>query len=110
MNNVLTTEIAGRELKVEFGKVGMLSNAATFTSYGDTVILTNVNASEQPRQGIDFFPLSVDYEEKLYAAGKIPGGFIKREGRPSETAILTSRLIDRPIRPMFPDEIGRAHV
>ena len=102
MNNVLTTEIAGRELKVEFGKVGMLSNAATFTSYGDTVILTNVNASEQPREGIDFFPLSVEYEERLYAVGKIPGGFIKREGRPSEKAILNGRAVDRTLRPLFP--------
>lgn len=102
MNNVLTTEIAGRELKVEFGKVGMLSNAATFTSYGDTVILTNVNASEQPRQGIDFFPLSVEYEERLYAVGKIPGGFIKREARPSEKAILNGRAVDRTLRPLFP--------
>jgi len=102
MNNVLTTEIAGRILKVEFGKVGMLSNAATFTSYGDTVILTNVNASEQPRQGIDFFPLSVEYEERLYAVGKIPGGFIKREARPSERAILNGRAVDRTLRPLFP--------
>lgn len=102
MSNVLTTEIAGRELKVEFGKVGMLSNAATFTSYGDTVILTNVNASEQPREGIDFFPLSVEYEERLYAVGKIPGGFIKREGRPSEKAILNGRAVDRTLRPLFP--------
>ena len=102
MNNVLTTEIAGRELKVEFGKVGMLSNAATFTSYGDTVILTNVNASPEPRTGIDFFPLSVEYEERLYAVGKIPGGFIKREGRPSEKAILNGRAVDRTIRPLFP--------
>lgn len=102
MNNVLTTEIAGRVLKVEFGKVGMLSNAATFTSYGDTVILTNVNASEQPRMGIDFFPLSVEYEEKLYAVGKIPGGFIKREARPSERAILNGRAVDRTLRPLFP--------
>jgi polyribonucleotide nucleotidyltransferase len=102
MNNVLTTEIAGRELKVEFGKVGMLSNAATFTSYGDTVILTNVNASSEPREGIDFFPLSVEYEERLYAVGKIPGGFTKREGRPSEKAILNGRAVDRTIRPLFP--------
>lgn len=102
MNNILKTEIAGREMKVEFGKVGMLSNAATFTSYGDTVILTNVNASEEPREGIDFFPLSVEYEERLYAVGKIPGGFIKREGRPSEKAILNGRAVDRTIRPLFP--------
>ncbi len=102
MNNILKTEIAGREFKVEFGKVGMLSNAATFTSYGDTVILTNVNASPEPKEGIDFFPLSVEYEERLYAVGKIPGGFIKREGRPSEKAILNGRAVDRTIRPLFP--------
>ncbi|MBE6049451.1 MAG: polyribonucleotide nucleotidyltransferase [Clostridium sp.] len=102
MSNVLSTTIAGRELKVEFGKVGMLSNAAIFMSYGDTVILTNVNASEEPREGIDFFPLSVEYEERLYAVGKIPGGFIKREGRPSNKAILNGRAVDRTIRPLFP--------
>lgn len=102
MNNILSTEIAGRELKVEFGKIGMLSNAATLTSYGDTVIMTNVNASDEPREGIDFFPLSVEYEERLYAVGKIPGGFIKREGRPSEKAILNGRAVDRTIRPLFP--------
>lgn len=102
MNNVLKAEIAGRELKVEFGKVGMLSNAATFTSYGDTVILTNVNASEEPREGIDFFPLSVEYEERLYSVGKIPGGFIKREGRPGDRSILNGRAVDRTIRPLFP--------
>lgn len=102
MSNTLSTTVAGRELKVDFGKVGMLSNAAIFMSYGDTVILTNVNASDEPREGIDFFPLSVEYEEKLYAVGKIPGGFIKREGRPSNTAILHGRAIDRTIRPLFP--------
>ena len=102
MTNVLEKNIAGRTMKVEFGRVGMLSNAAIFMSYGDTVILTNVNASEKPREGIDFFPLSVEYEERLYAVGKIPGGFIKREGRPSENAILFGRAIDRPLRPLFP--------
>ena len=102
MNKVLSKTIAGREMKVEFGKIGMLSNAAIFMSYGDTVILTNVNASEKPRDGIDFFPLSVEYEERLYAVGKIPGGFIKREGRPSENAILFGRAVDRPLRPLFP--------
>ena len=94
MINMLEKNIAGRNMKVEFGRVGMLSNAAIFMSYGDTVILTNVNASEKPREGIDFFPLSVDYEEKLYSVGKIPGGFTRREGKPSEKAILTSRVID----------------
>ena len=102
MSNTLSTTVAGRELKVDFGKVGMLSNAAIFMSYGDTVILTNVNASEEPREGIDFFPLSVEYEERLYAVGKIPGGFIKREGRPSNKAILNGRAVDRTIRPLFP--------
>ena len=102
MTNTLSTTIAGRELKVEYGKVGMLSDCAMFVSYGDTVVLVNVNASAEPRQGIDFFPLSVEYEERLYAVGKIPGGFLKREGRPSEKAILNSRAIDRPIRPLFP--------
>ena len=102
MSNVLSTIIAGREMKVDFGKIGMLSNAAIFMSYGDTVILTNVNASEQPREGIDFFPLSVEYEERLYSVGKIPGGFIKREGKPTEKAILNGRAVDRTIRPLFP--------
>ncbi|MEG0296001.1 MAG: polyribonucleotide nucleotidyltransferase [Clostridium sp.] len=102
MSNILSTTIAGREMKVESGRVGMLSNAAIFMSYGDTVILTNANASEKPREGIDFFPLSVEYEERLYSVGKIPGGFIKREGRPSENAILFGRAVDRPIRPLFP--------
>ena len=102
MNKVLSKTIADREMKVEFGKIGMLSNAAIFMSYGDTVILTNVNASEQPREGIDLFPLSVEYEERLYSVGKIPGGFIKREGRPTEKAILNGRAVDRTIRPLFP--------
>lgn len=102
MSNILSTNIAGREMKVEANKVGMLSNSAIFMSYGDTVILTNANASEKPREGIDFFPLSVEYEERLYSVGKIPGGFIKREGRPSENAILFGRAVDRPIRPLFP--------
>ena len=102
MTNVLEKNIAGRTMKVEYGKVGMLSNTAIFMSYGDTVILTNVNTSEKPRDGIDFFPLSVEYEERLYAVGKIPGGFIKREGRPSENAILFGRAVDRPLRPLFP--------
>lgn len=102
MSHILETTIAGRTLKVEYGKVGALSNCAIFVSYGDTVVLVNTNASEKPRDGIDFFPLSVEYEERLYAVGKIPGGFIKREGRPSERAILNGRAIDRPLRPLFP--------
>ena len=102
MNNVHEVNIAGRNMKVEFGKLGMLSNASILMSYGDTVILTNANASENPREGIDFFPLSVEYEERLYSVGKIPGGFIKREGRPTDKAILNGRAVDRPIRPLFP--------
>jgi polyribonucleotide nucleotidyltransferase len=102
MNHFHETTVAGRKMKVEFGKLGMLSDTAILMSYGDTVILTNANASESPREGIDFFPLSVEYEERLYAVGKIPGGFIKREGRPSEKAILNGRAVDRPLRPLFP--------
>lgn len=102
MIHIMETTVAGRNLKIEYGKVGMLSDCAIFMSYGDTVVLVNTNASEKPRDGIDFFPLSVEYEEKLYAVGKIPGGFIKREARPSERAILTARGIDRPLRPLFP--------
>lgn len=94
--------LAGRELKVTVGKIAELTSGSCLVQYGDTVIMANVAASKEPRQGIDFFPLSVDYEEKLYSVGKIPGGFIKREGRPGEKAILTSRLIDRPLRPLFP--------
>ncbi|WP_142415253.1 polyribonucleotide nucleotidyltransferase [Hathewaya massiliensis] len=102
MSRVHEIELGGRKLRVESGKVGMLSDTAIFISYGETVIMVNVNASKEPREGIDFFPLSVEYEERLYAVGKIPGGFIKREGRPSEKAILSARAIDRPIRPLFP--------
>ena len=102
MIHIMETTVAGRVLKVEYGRVGMLSDCALFMSYGETVVLVNANASEKPRDGIDFFPLSVEYEEKLYAVGKIPGGFIKREARPSEKAILTARGIDRPLRPLFP--------
>lgn len=94
--------LAGRELKVTIGKIAELTNGSCLVQYGDTVIMANVAASKEPREGIDFFPLSVDFEEKLYAVGKIPGGFIRREGKPSEKAILTSRLIDRPLRPLFP--------
>ena len=95
-------DLAGRKLSVEIGKVCEMSNGSCMLKYGDSVVLVNACSSSEPRGGIDFFPLSVDYEEKLYSVGKIPGGFIKREGRPSEKAILTSRLIDRPIRPLFP--------
>ncbi|MDR7856221.1 polyribonucleotide nucleotidyltransferase [Tissierella sp.] len=96
-------KLAGRDLHVSIGKVAEQAGGACLVQYGDTVVLANATASKQPRDGIDFFPLSVDYEEKLYSVGKIPGGFIKREGRPSEKAILSSRLIDRPIRPLFPE-------
>jgi polyribonucleotide nucleotidyltransferase len=98
-------ELAGRTLTVETGKLAQLANGSALVRYGDTVILSTATASAQPREGIDFFPLSVDYEERLYAVGKIPGGFIKREGKPSEKAILTSRVIDRPIRPLFPKDL-----
>lgn len=102
MSYTMDTTIGGRQMKVEYGKTGMLSNCAIFISYGETVVMVNVNASEKPRTGIDFFPLSVEYEERLYAVGKIPGGFIRREGKPSEKAVLNARAIDRPLRPLFP--------
>ena len=95
--------LAGRDLIVTIGKVAEQANGACLLQHGDTVVLVTATASKEPREGIDFFPLSVDFEEKLYAVGKIPGGFIKREGRPGDKAILTSRLIDRPIRPLFPE-------
>lgn len=98
-------ELAGRTLTIETGKLAQLANGAVLVRYGDTVILSTATASEKPREGIDFFPLSVDYEERLYSVGKIPGGFIKREGKPSEKAILTSRVIDRPLRPLFPKDL-----
>lgn len=102
---VFKTTFAGRELSVETGKVCGLANGSCWVHYGDTVVMVNVTASEKPREGVDFFPLSVDYEEKLYAVGKIPGSFLKREGRPSEKAILTSRVVDRPMRPLFPKDM-----
>ena len=98
------TELAGRKLIVETGRVAELANGDAIIHYGDTVVMVNVTASKEPREGIDFFPLSVDYEEKLYAVGKIPGSFQKREGKPADKAILTSRAIDRPIRPLFPKD------
>lgn len=98
------TELAGRKLTVETGRVAELANGDAIIHYGDTVVMVNVTASKEPREGIDFFPLSVDYEEKLYAVGKIPGSFQKREGKPADNAILTSRAIDRPIRPLFPKD------
>ncbi len=99
-----TMELAGRTLTAEIGRVAELANGAVLLRYGETVVLVTATASEKPREGIDFFPLSIDYEERLYSVGKIPGGFIKREGRPSEKAILTSRCIDRPMRPLFPKD------
>ena len=98
------TELAGRKLVLETGKMAGLANGSVLVRYGDTVVLVNVTASKEPREGIDFFPLSVDYEEKLYAVGKIPGSYQKREGKPSDKAILTSRAIDRPLRPLFPKD------
>ncbi|MBP3338109.1 MAG: polyribonucleotide nucleotidyltransferase [Lachnospiraceae bacterium] len=97
-------ELAGRTLRVDVGRVAAQANGAALMHYGDTVVLSTATASEKPRDGIDFFPLSVEYEEKLYAVGKIPGGFNKREGKASENAILTSRVIDRPMRPLFPKD------
>lgn len=98
------TELAGRLLVVETGKVAELANGNAIIHYGDTVVMVNATASKEPKEGVDFFPLSVDYEEKLYAVGKIPGSFQKREGKPADKAILTSRAIDRPIRPLFPKD------
>ena len=97
-------ELAGRTLTVEVGRVAKQANGAAFMHYGDTVVLSTATASDKPRDGIDFFPLSVEYEEKLYSVGKIPGGFTKREGKASENATLTSRVIDRPMRPLFPKD------
>ncbi|MDF2985903.1 MAG: polyribonucleotide nucleotidyltransferase [Eubacterium sp.] len=105
MFKTFSMELAGRTLTVETGKLAQLANGAALIRYGDTVIMSSATASASPRDGIDFFPLSVDYEERLYSVGKIPGGFIKREGKPSEKAILTSRVIDRPIRPLFPKDL-----
>ncbi len=99
------TDFAGRELMVETGKIAQLANGACLIRYGETVVNVAVTASTEPRDGVDFFPLSVDFEEKMYAVGKIPGSFLKREGRPSEKAILVSRVIDRPIRPLFPKDM-----
>ncbi|MBP2026450.1 polyribonucleotide nucleotidyltransferase [Acetoanaerobium pronyense] len=103
MSKIYEMQLGTKNLSVEIGKVAELANGACIMRSGDTMILVSATNSSKPREGIDFFPLSVDYEEKMYSAGKIPGGFIKREGRPSEKSILTSRLIDRPIRPLFPD-------
>ena len=101
-HKIFKMDLAGRELSVEIGKIAELAAGSAILRYGETMVMVNVSKSAKPRDGIDFFPLSVDYEERLYSVGKIPGGFLKREGKPSEKAILTSRLIDRPIRPLFP--------
>ncbi|MBQ7408053.1 MAG: polyribonucleotide nucleotidyltransferase, partial [Clostridia bacterium] len=101
-HRIFKTEIGGREVTVDVGKYAQQANGSCIIRCGETVVMVNATMSEKPRDGMDFFPLSVDYEEKMYAVGKIPGGFKKREGRASDKAILTSRLIDRPIRPLFP--------
>jgi len=105
MFKTFETTLAGRPLIIETGKMAQLANGHCLVRYGDPVVMGNVTASRSPREGVDFFPLSVDYEEKLYSVGKIPGGYIKREGKPSEKAVLTSRVIDRPIRPLFPSDL-----
>ena len=104
MYKIYETELAGRKLSIETGKMASLANGSVLVRYGDTCVMVNVTASKEPRDGIDFFPLSVDYEEKLYSVGKIPGSFMKREGKPSYKSILTSRAIDRPLRPLFPKD------
>lgn len=106
------TELAGRKLTIETGKIAKQANGSVVVRYGDTVVMTNVTAAKEPKDDVDFFPLSVDYEEKLYAAGRIPGSFNRREGKPADKAVLVSRAIDRPIRPLFPHDfkIGRASV
>src|SRR5665811_377981 len=102
VSQTFETQFAGRTLTIETGKIALLAGGAVTVRYGDTMLLGTANRSE-PRPGLDFFPLTVDFEERMYAAGKIPGGFIKRESRPSEAAILAARLTDRPIRPLFPE-------
>ena len=104
MHKSYSMDLAGRTLTVDIGRVAAQANGAALMHYGDTVVLSTATASDKPRDGIDFFPLSVEYEEKLYAVGKIPGGFIKREGKASENSVLTSRVIDRPMRPLFPKD------
>ena len=104
MYKSFSMELAGRTLTVDVGRVGAQANGCAFMHYGETTVLSTATASEKPRDGIDFFPLSVEYEEKYYAVGKIPGGFNKREGKASENAVLTSRVIDRPMRPLFPKD------
>mgnify|MGYP003292537075 CR=1 FL=1 len=105
MFKTYSMELAGRTLTVETGKMAGLANGSVLVKYGETTVLVNVTASKEPKDGIDFFPLSVEYSERLYAVGKIPGGYTKREGKPSDKAILTSRAIDRPLRPLFPKDL-----
>ncbi len=105
MYKVYETTLAGRPFSIETGKMALLSNASCMVRYGDTAVLVNATASDKPREGIDFFPLNVDFEERLYSVGKIPGSFMKREGKPTDKAILTSRMIDRPMRPLFPKDL-----
>ena len=102
---VYETELAGRPLKIETGKMAQLANAAVLASYGETQVLCTVTASAKPREGVDFFPLSVDYEEKMYAVGRFPGSFTRREGKATDKAVLAGRCIDRPIRPLFPKDM-----
>ena len=97
-------ELAGRTLSIDIGRVAKQANGAALMHYGDTTVLCTATASDKPREGIDFFPLSVEFEEKMYSVGKIPGGFNKREGKASENAVLTARVIDRPMRPLFPKD------
>ena len=104
MSYVAHKEIAGRTLRIETGKFAEQANGAVTVQYGDTVVLVTACASPEPRESTDFLPLTVDYEERLYAAGKIPGSFFRREGRPSTEAVLTCRLTDRPLRPLFPKD------
>ena len=104
MTKTFTMELAGRTLRVDTGRVAKQANGAVLIQYGETTVLSTATASEKPREGIDFFPLSVEFEEKLYAVGKIPGGFNKREGKASENSVLTARVIDRPMRPLFPKD------
>ena len=98
-----TMDLGGRPLTLEIGKIAKQANGSCLVRYGETAVVVAVTGTKTPREGVDFFPLTVDFEEKMYAVGQIPGGFLKREGRPATSAILTSRLIDRPIRPMFPE-------
>ena len=105
-----TMDLCGRPLTIEVGKVAELANASAMVKYGDTTVLVAVTVAPRPRDGVDFFPLSVDFEEKLYAVGRIPGSFMRREGRPSLPAVLASRLIDRPMRPLFPYDFRNRRV